>query len=506
LDGQLPAPPAVDPLLSDEEKRAINRAARRPVFRAPDVSEAGVLPPRQAEEPLLFHLALASARKSIALFWPRADAQGRELLRSPFADEAARALGRAIGPGAPVASIPVAADCAGPSELLARAALDAFAEPAFRVSPPADPASARALLAAVAGSELAPRLERIARAAVAERERLRAFIREIPPGRFSGQLSGAAQRAAAALFAFGPDAPASAHKLEEHATCGFRSLAHGLLHVRDDRRDDVELDVRERGTLLHRCLERFFARLRDEKRLPLRGAPGEIALLRQIADAEMAEFALGQHVGNRALWELKRAGLVDELIAVVESEREANPLELERRFGFDEPDSWPALRVAAPGEPDVHVRGAVDRVDRAAGGSLLVLDYKSSRYETLQRKLRPDTLLAPEFQLALYAALVRQREPAARVDAAYVSLKSARRTAALGSKVDLDALLETDPARRAPGKPNLAEAVVERARKMRGGSFEVRPLDCAFCELKPACRLVALPTDPDENGGEVSRA
>ena len=35
---------------------------------------------------------------------------------------------------------------------------------------------------------------------------------------------------------------------------------------------------------------------------------------------------------------------------------------------------------------------------------------------------------------------------------------------------------------------------------------EVRPLDCDYCDLKPACRLVALPTDPDENGGEVPRA
>ena len=72
----------------------------------------------------------------------------------------------------------------------------------------------------------------------------------------------------------------------------------------------------------------------------------------------------------------------------------------------------------------------------------------------------------------------------------------------------MEALLELDLGRRAAlqGKPNLADAVVARARQMREGSFEVRPLDCAFCDLKPVCRLVALPTDPDENGGEASRA
>ena len=155
----------------------------------------------------------------------------------------------------------------------------------------------------------------------------------------------------------------------------------------------------------------------------------------------------------------------------------------------------------------MHVRGAIDRIDRGPDGALVVLDYKSGRIESLRRKLRSDTLLAPEFQLAIYAALLRQRNPGARVDAQYVSLKSARRTPTLGeSKVDLEALLELDPQRRKQGKPNLAEAVVARVARMRDGFFEVRPLDCDYCDLKPACRLVALPTDPDENGGEVPRA
>ncbi len=510
VDGELPARPAADPLLSDEDRRAVNRAAQRPVFRAPPAEgqDQAVLPSRQAEEPLLFHLALASARASVTLLWARADAQGREALRSPFVDEAARALGRSAGEGVPIAAIPLPQACAGASDLLARAALDAFAEPAFRVSPPPDAAAARGLLAAVAASALLPRLQRIARAAQADRERVRAFIREIEPGRFSGRLSGAAQDLCGRQFAFGPDAPVSARQLEEHATCQFRTFGHRLLRLEEDEQDDTELGVRERGTLLHRCLERFFRQLRDERRLPLRGVPEELALLRELSQAEMTAFAEEEHVGNRVLWELQRGPLLDDLVALVETETGAEPLELERKFGFDEPGSWPALRLPAPdGGADVYVRGAVDRIDRV-GPALVVLDYKSSRIESLRRKLRPDTLLAPEFQLAIYAALLRQREPLATVDAQYVSIRSARRTDTLAkAKVDVEALLELDPARRAAlNKPNLANAVFERVGKMRGGFFEVRPLDCSFCDLKPVCRLVALPTDPDENGGEVPRA
>src|SRR5882672_9805659 len=489
VDGELPARPSVDPLLSDEERRAVNRAARRPVFRlAAEAGDAGLLPPRQAEEPLLFHLALCAARTSATLLWPRADAQGRELLRSPFADEAQRALGKE--PAAlPLAAIPAARDCADLSALLARAALDAFADPAWRVTPPGDAADARRLAAALARSPAGDRWRRIARAAAAERERVRAFVGEIPPGRFSGQLSGEALRSAAATFAFGPGAPVSAHQLEDHATCGFRTLGKRLLRIEVDDRDDAELGPRERGTLLHRCLERFFRRLRDEGRLPLRGLPEEMATLRQVAGEEMDAFALEEHVGHRALWELKRAELLESLAAVIESDQEALPIELERRFGFEDSESWPALRIG-----DVHVRGIVDRIDRLPDGTLLVLDYKSGRVASLAPRLKPEAVLAPEFQLALYAELLRQREPSARVDAAYLSLRDAQLTRTLRENgVDPDAL-------------PLAQGIRERVGRMRAGRFEVRPITCDYCDLKPVCRLVALPTDPDENGGEVPRA
>ncbi|HET9752604.1 MAG TPA: PD-(D/E)XK nuclease family protein, partial [Myxococcales bacterium] len=491
VDGELPARPAADPILSDEERRAVNRAARRSVFRVPaQEGEPGLLPPRQAEEPLIFHLALCAAQRSLSLLWPRADAQGREALRSPFADEALRAAATPpleLG----LAPVPAAADCASGGELLARAALDAFAEPACRVTAPPAPAAARELAAAVARSTLELRFRRVARAAAAERERVRAFVGEIPAGRFSGQLDGAALALAQAAFAFGAERPASAHQLEDHATCEFRTLGKRLLRIEVDDRDDAELGQRERGSVLHRCLERFFRRLRDEGRLPLQGAPEELALLREVAAAEMDAFAAEEHVGHPALWELKKAELHADLAAVVESDTGAVPLELERRFGFEDADSWPALRIG-----DVHVRGIIDRVDRAPDGTLLVLDYKSGGRGPLQARLKEEVLLQPEFQLLLYAALLRQRG-AARVDAAYFSLKDAERTRTLrDGRIDPDAL-------------PLSEKVLERVSLMRAGHFEVRPLSCDYCDLKPLCRLVALPTDPEEAGGfadgEVSR-
>jgi RecB family exonuclease len=521
VDGELPARPPVDPLLSDEDRRAVNRAAGRPVFRAaPEGTDLALLPPRQIEEPLLFHLGLCAAGTSISLFWPRQDGQGREVLRSPFVDEAVRALGlsrdeeRACT--APLSPIPALADCRSAGEVLARGALEAFAEPAWRVAPPLPAPAAYALAASIAASPLAGRMKSVARAALAERERLRAFVREAPPGRFSGRLSGAALQAVRADLRFGPDKPLSAHQLEEHATCGFRTLAHRLLKIEVDEVGEDDLDARDRGSLLHRCLEAFFARMRDERRLPLRGQPDELATLREVAVSQMDAFAQEAHVGRAPLWEIRRAEVLQSLEALVaaEAQKPGHPVEFERRFGY--PGEWEPLRIPDPeGREIVFVRGAIDRIDRADDRSLLVIDYKSSRKQSLVRKLDPGWLLRPEFQLALYVALVRQQEPRSAVDALYVSVRDADRTATLGEKSagagDLDTLLDMDPARRArlradPGPPlNLADEVWTRVRAMRSGLFPVSPLSCDYCELKPACRLVALPTDPEENGGEVPR-
>ncbi len=529
VDGELPARPTIDPLLSDDDRRALNRAAGHAVFRpgaaATEIpfdsegpleqAEPGLLPTRQAEEPLLFHLGLCAAARSATLFWSRSDHKGREVLRSPFADEALRAAGlgldneRAVR--VPLSPILPAASCRSPEALLARVALDAFADPAWRVSRPAAAEPALDLLAAVGSSRLAPRLAMIARAALAEKERLGVFVGEAAPGRFSGGLSARTLDVLAPQLRFGPDAPLSAHQLEEHATCGFRTLGHRLLRVSrfEEDEDDEDLGRRARGTLLHRCLEAFFRRLGQE---PLREGGGQLELLRTTADAEMDRFAAEEHVGHRGLWELRRRELQILLARVVESEVQAGaqPVELERQFGFAGATAWAPLQVLSPdGESRVFVRGAVDRIDRGAGGELVVLDYKSGSIEPLRRKLKPAWVLAPDFQLAVYAALLRQRHPEAKVDALYLSLKDAARTKALSKTIDLDALLETEPLRRrelrgsTPRPPNFADAVFERVDRMRAGLYPVKPLSCDFCDLKPACRLVALPTDPDENGGEV---
>ncbi|MBS2026149.1 MAG: PD-(D/E)XK nuclease family protein, partial [Deltaproteobacteria bacterium] len=480
-----------------------------------------VLPPRTASEPLTFLLALHAAQRSITLLHARTDPAGRELVRSSFADEAARAL-RDLGvrevTSTALQPIPALTSCATAEELLARAALEAFAEPAWRVSRPLPAEDARALAARVLPSPLRPRLLRVARASLAERERLRAFVGDIEPGRFSGQLSGRALALAAPLFRFDAVSPASASRLEDAAHCKFRLFGKRVLGLEEDDEALDDLAAHQRGTLLHGILESVYQRLRERDLLPLqRKDTGEIlALLEAISIEQCEAFARTQPVGHRGLWSIRRQEVAQTAREVVlhDLAAGADPLELERKFGPDA--DWPPVLLPSPGgEESLVVRGAIDRVDRrpALEGrrSLLVLDYKSRSIEGLREQLRPARWTEPDFQLLVYALALRAKHPDVIVDAALYSLKSAEQTLGLreaASKkkppVDLAAILELDPAARArlrqsePEVRNVADAAWELASALRAGTMPVQPLGCDWCQLKPVCRIVALPEGEED--------
>jgi len=263
----------------------------------------------------------------------------------------------------------------------------------------------------------------------------------------------------------------------------------------------------------------FYAKLRDERRLPLATSRALWAPdLRALALHEMELFSRSHDVGHRALWRLRQKEMLELLEEVVASESElgASPIELERIFGGDAEGAWAPLRIPAPeGELAVFARGAIDRIDSigASGGqpgnARMILDYKSGRLPPLARKLRGEALFAPEFQLLLYVAAVRAREPGRQVDAAFLSLKEARRSQTLSSAMgkahlDLDELTELDPSRRAELRKksgaearNLADAIWARVSRLRAGTLPVEPLDCERCDLKPVCRIAALPVDEE---------
>jgi len=459
VEGLAPLASGDDGVYGERERRALNRALgvwALPSFRAAVGPDDPLPAERTPYETLMLVCAVAAARRTVLLSYAET-VDGRAVARSPFLDEVLRAAPWIEPERVPLAPIPALGDAAAPADILARVALESWADPAGRMPPrPADPA-AGVWLSALQG-ELPDRVARVEALAAIEKRRWRYFAREEPPNPWVG--------AVARDFGLGgPEAPIPARQLELLANCPFSFLAARLLGVAPpDEAEDAPSALRV-GRLAHRCLETFYRRA-------LAGAATDRPALEAACAAVFAEAEVEGTTGHRRLWELTRAKLVDDLWRVVLAELpwDGTPVELELAFGVPGAD-LPALLIGG-----VHVSGRIDRVDRSGAGHVVV-DYKLGGKAAQQAKLRVagDTQL----QLPIYAALVRAQYGGA-VDAGFISLKdAAART--LGAERTAE-LVESV----------LPERLAALGDRVRSGTFEIAPVECRGCDFRTVCRVVHL--------------
>jgi RecB family exonuclease len=201
----------------------------------------------------------------------------------------------------------------------------------------------------------------------------------------------------------------SASRLQTWAKCPHAFFLQHVLGVEPvtepERR--IQLDPMDTGSLVHEILDTFVRQALDEGRTVDRWTDADRARLHRIADAHFADAEARGITGRRLLWERDRAQIradldrfVDEDNARLAGERLV-PLATELEFAD--------VTVPLPSGRTIHVRGSVDRIDRAADGALVVLDYKTGSTSTYEKLSEADphrggTLL----QLYLYAIAARR--------------------------------------------------------------------------------------------------
>ncbi len=377
-----PRPGRPDPLLFDEERRALATQA--------DVRLAARTGPRHArEERFLFRLARNSARERLVLLAARREsATDRPRLLSPFLlDVLAEAAGR------PVREMELSAP--GAIAGLRFLPLGVVSDDGFPIDAAETLTRALARDAALA-ARLAAVPEGVSRAAARAAARARNGFtdREGRIGRPSPRLALTGR-------------PLSASRLERRAACAYRAfLSDGLgLAAPDEPPDALYLDALALGTLAHATLERLAAAA------GLRGlAAHDEAAVRAAARAEATAFFRELEVDPPApLVDAAEALLRDRVLAVVAREREREdrlPLAgTEVRFG---PGEALSPRVALPAG-DVVLAGRIDRLDRE-GDAALVVDYKFGKASPYKRKNAKGYLVAggERLQLAVYALAARE--------------------------------------------------------------------------------------------------
>jgi ATP-dependent helicase/nuclease subunit B len=206
------------------------------------------------------------------------------------------------------------------------------------------------------------------------------------------------------------DRALSPSRLESWAGCGFKYFLTYVLEVadRDDPERTDELSALDRGSLIHRTLERFIGEA-IEVAPPGPDEPWPAsarARLREIADEECVAYEQSGRTGRRVNWWVQRDDLHDLLDAFIAADDEfrrshrATPHRVELDLGVK---SGHVVPVTLPNGQSISLRGMVDRVDITEDGRVLVNDYKSGKAEKYD-KLDEDPFLAGDtLQLGMYA-------------------------------------------------------------------------------------------------------
>lgn len=280
--------------------------------------------------------------------------------------------------------------------------------------------------------------------------------------------------------------------LEDQSQCPFRAFARRRLRVEPCSEFSLALSAGERGSLLHHVLNALWGHIDGHSSLlALTEAEEEARVAEAVQAAILAFPAARRRVLGAAYWRLEAqrlSSLLREWLAV-------------EKLRADFVVSQRELDVSLPlGQLQLRLR--VDRIDKLADGSLMIIDYKSGRSKVQdwlgERPAKPQLLLygiaAPGAASVLAFAQLRPR------DSKFVGLGSVAAAPGIG----------TDIARLAQERMQATDweslnqcwqANLERlAAEFVAGAARVDPLatsSCSWCGLQPLCRVGAIEEEPE---------
>ena len=236
--------------------------------------------------------------------------------------------------------------------------------------------------------------------------------------RFDGNLPAGDLRGTVLAHPAGGRETTSASRLEMWAGCPHAYFMRHVLRVEaiDDADDDHRISPLERGSLVHRILERWLAEAIAEDAVPApkaRWPESWRTHLLAVGEQECDRLAARGLVGRRLYWAHDRGQILADLVRFLDFDDEqraryrSQPAAVELGFGMPHSASGPVSVEIGNGR-SMSVRGSIDRVDVTPEGGLLVVDYKTGSARAYE-KLGPEdpTLGGHRLQLVLYDLAAR---------------------------------------------------------------------------------------------------
>ena len=309
--------------------------------------------------------------------------------------------------------------------------------------------------------------------------------------RFDGNLAAGDLRGADLPDPTDEDQVTSASRLEAWAGCPHGYFMRHVLRVEpvDDADDDHRISPLERGSLVHRILERWLTEAITEGAVPAPGDPWPEqwrARLMAVGHEECDLLAARGLVGRQLYWGYDRGQILADLARFLDFDDDgraghrSRPAAAELAFGMPQSPGGP-VTIDIGDSRSLRIRGSIDRIDVTDGGGLLVVDYKTGSARSYER-IGPDdpTLGGRRLQLVLYdlaARRLRGASDSADGYGAYWFVSSKGRFAEVGYR--------TDAARRP-----VLEAVGAVVDGIGSGLFPLHPeepgwkpfVSCWYCE------------------------
>ncbi|MEY4882949.1 MAG: hypothetical protein RIS34_803 [Pseudomonadota bacterium] len=169
-------------------------------------------------------------------------------------------------------------------------------------------------------------------------------------------------------------------------SCPYRFFALHQLALKEQDELDTELGKRDFGNWLHRLLKHFHEAL---KTTPTPELTARIAMINVAAALATRDLGLSESefLPFAASWPRVREGYLDWLV-----QHEASGAT------FAQAETWQEMPLGA-----LTLVGRIDRIDKNADGSTLVMDYKTEPRDTTRDRIKD---AYEDSQLAFYAALL----------------------------------------------------------------------------------------------------
>ena len=428
----------------------------------------------------LFYTIAASTGERLTLSYPRADAEGHDVLASWYVDEVRRCFvdepeSRRFGLRE---AIPEFGQAAGSRELLERSLLEAFGcEPR---DDERDLSAARDALVALASADggllstLRPLID----------------LEDIREGRAALNEYDARLRdpdAVAAVHAlYAADVPLSASALGAYGRCPYAFFAERVLGLGVVEEPSEEADRGALGEIVHRCLRAFFLRWGRGGAIAPEDADEAARVLETVmlevfgeqeAQGTFADEAVFR--ASRRRWERNLRLWLEWEIANLQADGHA-VRSSEQHFGFGRAEPV----TIGEGDERVLLRGYVDRIDdlQFADGTraFAVYDYKTGSTPA-KRQMRD----GQDFQLPVYALAARQMLEDADAVCAHWGYYSLRRPIEMAATPP-----SKDPLPEIEELTAIAcEWALAHAAAIRAGEFSPAPPgNCGFCSFRLICR------------------